>query len=183
MSHSHFLSFSSRNFCHASPCAAAHSCPVMLPPRFAFFAGGGLESSAPPASSTICEARSKGRGWAASCASPAQHNALRAGWGGTAPPRGRAMRDHGGRARRATASRSALAWRPASQRGSLGLDISAQRAPAARHLRPPALSSQGTREVARRKGSPRKEGLPGQPPTILSGRVWGTDHGALRPAP
>ena len=92
----------------------------------------------------------------ASGASPAQHNALRAGWGGTAPPRGRAMRDHGGRARRATASRSALAWRPASQLGSLGLDISAQRAPAARHLRPPAVSSQDTCEVPLRKGSPQK---------------------------
>jgi hypothetical protein len=39
--HSHGLSFSSRNFCHARPCAAAHSSPAMLPSRFCFcfFAG------------------------------------------------------------------------------------------------------------------------------------------------
>ena len=40
----------------------------------------------------------------------------------------------------------------ASQLGSLGLDNSAQRAPAARHLRPPAVSSQDTCEVGVGKG-------------------------------
>ena len=141
-------------FCHASPCAAAHSCPVMLPPRFAFFAGGGrcslLESSAPPASSSVCEARGKGHIVLRQAQHNVQHNAQRAGCGGTAPPRGRAMRDHGGRARRATASRSALAWRPASSSDSLSLPRGRPQRATCDH----AVSSQGTCEVPLGKGSP-----------------------------